>query len=148
MQQAAVPDIDFGRFDKTLADVGMPGGEAAHQQEIHQQVQVAIGRLRVHTQVAGELGGVEQAPLVVGEHGPETPQGLGGDAGAELGDVPFQVGADEILAPAQAAGEAAGQQAVGEAAPQPQLIQGAIPHFHGMEGAQLQVGDASRQGFA
>jgi len=85
---------------------------------------------------------------VVREHGPVASQGRGRDARAELRDIPLQVCTDEVLAPAQAVGLIAGQQAVREAAPHPQVVQWQGAGLQGVDGTQLQIGDAARQGLS
>ena len=124
MHQAAVAHEDPGRLHQPFAQVGVPGGEPAHQEQVHQQVQVAVDGFDVQAEVAGEQGAVQHPALVVGQHGPEPAQGFGRKPGTELGNVPLKVGADEILTPVQTVGIAPRQQTPREAAPQPQVVQG------------------------
>src|SRR4051812_18617761 len=41
MCKAAVADVDFGFAHEPLADIACPGSQAAHQQQIHEQIEVA-----------------------------------------------------------------------------------------------------------
>jgi hypothetical protein len=98
--------------------------------------------------VARELCHVEQAALVVRHHGPETTQGLGRYARAELRDVAFQIGTDETFAPALAARIARGCQAGRKAAPQPQVTQARGASLPNMQRPESQVAYAPGQGLA
>ncbi len=87
---------------------------------------------------------------MVGEHGPEAAQAIGGDARAELWDVALQIGLDEVLPPAQAARIAGREKTVGKAAPQPQLVPlgGRVADLEHGEGIERQVTDPPGQGLA
>ncbi len=148
MGQAAVSHVYLGRFDQALAEVGMPGRQAAHDEEVDQQVEIAGGGLGVHSKVAGELGGVEQPALMVGQHAPEAAQSFGGDTRAELRDVAFQIGADEVLAPAQAARAIGCEQAVGKATAHPKIVGRQVGRFQHAERRQFQIGNAAGQALA
>ena len=41
MRNAAVADVDFGFAHEPLADIARPGSQAAHQQQIYEQIEVA-----------------------------------------------------------------------------------------------------------
>jgi len=60
--------------------------------------------------------------VIVGQHGPEPPQCLGGDADAELRHIPFQESLHERLPPAPARLVVLGQVRPRERAAQPQPI--------------------------
>ena len=60
---------------------------------------------------------------MVREHRPQPPQRLGRDARAQLRDLALEVCADEVLAPAQADRVSPREEAVWEAASDPELVQ-------------------------
>ena len=97
---------------------------------------------------ACELRGVEQTALMVCEHGPQSPQRLGRDARAQLRYVALEVGADEVLAPAQADRVVARQEAVREAAPDPELVQRSLSHLGEVEGGEFNERDPPGQALA
>jgi len=87
-------------------------------------------------------------PLIVGEHGPEPTQGLGGNAWPELGNVAFEVRADEGEAPVEAVRVALGEVALWETASAPELAKLTDRHFASIDGMQLAVSDAAGQRLA
>ena len=84
---------------------------------------------------------------MVGQHGPEAEERGGRDAGPKLRNVAFQVGADELLAPDEAAVFGAGEEAVRETAADPEFGVLRGREFEDVEGAEFHVGDSSREGF-
>ena len=121
VDQTAVPDVDLGRLDQPLADVGVEGPQPPHQQQVDQQIDVPRHRRTAHPQAGGQPGGVQEPALAVGEHRPQSLQGLGRQPPlGELGDVALQVGADEIAAEGEAVGIAGRQEAVGKPAAHPE----------------------------
>jgi hypothetical protein len=91
-----------------------------HQHQIDQQVEIACHGFPVDSQPAGELRRVEQAPLHMGQHRPEAMQRGGRNARTKLRYVALQVGADEILPPDQTARIVIRQEALRQAAANPQ----------------------------
>ena len=69
-----------------------------------------------------QAGGIRKAGLIVGQHGPEPPERLGRHAGAEPGDVAFEIGADEGFAPLGADAIVGGAEAVRKTAAQPMPV--------------------------
>ena len=57
---------------QALADVGVQGREAPHEQEVDEEVEIAGDRLAVDGKAACELSRVERAALQMGQHGPEA----------------------------------------------------------------------------
>ena len=55
-----------------------------------------------HTNAARQLSRIQYPSLVVREHRPEPPEGLRRNAHSELGNIAFQVSANEIATPPQA----------------------------------------------
>ena len=126
----------MGDLTRRLRTLPCHGGEAAHEEQVDEQVEVGGDRLAVHGEGAGERGGVEQAALLVREHRPEPAQGLRRDARPELRDVALEVGADELRAPAQARRVGSGQQALRKAAAQPERVEPLAADLAGVERAR------------
>jgi hypothetical protein len=132
----------LGDLDQAFADVAVPRRETTHEEQVHQQVEVGGDRLPVDGQRARQGGGVEQAALLVSEHRPEPAQGFRGDARTELWNVAFQVGANEIHAPAQAGGVGLSQQAVRETTAQPKRVQTIATDLTHIQRREFQITDA------
>jgi hypothetical protein len=62
VNEPAVADIDLGRLDQPLADVAVPRSEAAHEEQVYEQLEVSGDRLAIHGEGAGERRGVEESP--------------------------------------------------------------------------------------
>ena len=77
------------------------------------------------------------------EHRPEAAERFGRDARPELRDVPLEVGADEIGAPAQARGVGSGEQTLRKSAAQPEGVDALSPHLAGVERGEFQIADAT-----
>ena len=137
MDQAAVAHINLGRFHQALARVLVPRLQAAHQQQVAQQVDVALRRFGVHAQIAGQVRHVEHAALVVCQHRPKAAQSFCCDAWAKLWDVAFQISANEVVTPAQTAGIAGCFEAWRKTATQPQRVHGRSARFQQMQRSQL-----------
>ena len=60
--------------------------------------------------------------VIMGYHGPETPNRLGRHRYAELRDIAFEKRPDEVVAPDQARGVVVGQERTWKSTPQPQLV--------------------------
>ncbi len=144
--EAAVADVDFGGLDEAFFHISRPGAQSADEEEVFQQLDVAGGALDGDGKAGSELGDVELFALVVREHGPESAEGDGRDAGAELGNVAFKIGADEVHAPAHAGGVGGGEETVGKSAAEPEGVLGVID-FENREAGELFVGDATGEGF-
>ena len=80
----------------------------------------------------------------MGQHGPESPQGLGRHPHPELRDVPLQVRANEVEPPAGAGRVAPGGEGIGEATAYPERL-APISDLQGIQTGQLLVDDAPRQ---
>ena len=96
---------------------------------------------------AGELGGVEQPALAMGEHRPEPFQGFRRNPRAEKGNVPFQIGPDETFPQGQAVAIVLRQVAVGKAPAQPESVNGwtAGPGLGHGQGSHVHILDPARQ---
>ena len=99
MANPAVPQVGLGSTHETLAQIASPRLKSADEQEINHEVEIAADRHAPQAQPSSERRSVEDLPLAVGEHRPEAPQRLSGDAGTELRHVAFQIGADEVEPP-------------------------------------------------
>lgn len=65
MNDSAVAHIHFGRAHEALREVGGPGLQSPHEQEIHQNVEVARDGLPADSQAGSGARGVEQLALTV-----------------------------------------------------------------------------------
>ena len=148
MHDAAVAHVDLRRLDEALAHVGVERRQAAHQEQIRQEVDVAGHGLAVDGQRARQDGHVQDAALPVGPHGPEPPQRLGRHARPQLRDVPLQARPNELLAPLGAVPVALRQEARREAAADPQARSEVAAAFPDVERRQLEIRDASREALA
>ena len=126
----------------------MPRKKSAHEQQVHEQVEVRRDRLAVHSKSPGKCRGIEQATLLMREHGPEPAQGLCWDARAELRNVALEVGTDEIRAPAQARRIGRGQQTFRKPTAEPQCIELRGTDFAGVERGEFQKTNAPGERFA
>src|ERR1017187_4439885 len=99
MKQPAVTDIDFRRFDYTLADVLKPRLQLPHHIRSHQGVEVAARGMMRNTEGVAQLRSVPDLPVVMRQHGPEPPQRLRRDVNAEQRQIALQECADKILTP-------------------------------------------------
>lgn len=145
MDQPAVANVHLGRLDQALPHVGAKRRQAADQQQIDHQVQVASDGLSVHAEVAGQLRGVPQAALGVGDHRPEAPQRDRRHARPQLGNVPLQVGAKEVLPPQAARAPVRGEKGSWEAASDPQAHRVCRPDFADVQRRELHMSDPPRQ---
>ena len=99
-------------------------------------------------QHAAEGGEVQHLPLEMGAHPPEAIDRGGGDAKAELGEIAFEEGADELLSPSEAGRVVPGQQAVGKSAAQPQRLFGGDAIWDDLavrKGRELEERDAASE---
>jgi hypothetical protein len=78
----------------------------------------------------------------VGQHRPQPAQRFRRDARAELRNVAFEIGADEIRSPAQARGVGCGQQALRKPAAQPQRVLPLAADLVRIERGEFQIADA------
>src|SRR5208283_3086457 len=148
MDNAAVAHINLWRLDQPFSHVAMPRGQAAHEQEVHQQVEITGGGLAIHAQSARQLSGVEPLRLVMRQHGPETPQGFGGYPGAELRNVPLQISPDKVPPPFHAEIVVVGEETARKSAANPKPVELIRGNLERIERAKLQIGDATGQAFA
>ena len=78
VNDAAVPKVEARRAGQALAYVPRPGRQTTRQQEVHQQIDVAVQGAHVDGERRGQLCGVQRPTLVVRQHGPQVPQRFGG----------------------------------------------------------------------
>ena len=91
MDDSAIAHINLGRTHQPLADIAMPGGQAADQHQIAQDVDIAGHRLPAEGERRGKLRLVEHTALHMGQPGPLATQRGGGNARAQRRDVPLQI---------------------------------------------------------
>lgn len=136
MKQAAVADVDLGRSDLALTDVGEIGRQLADHERVGEQIEIAARGGLAFAEGAGGLGGVPDLAVVVGQHGPEAGQRGGRNAYPPLWQVALEQGADEASPPARAAGLAIGKVSAWESASAPQLVVAGGPYLGEGKAAQ------------
>ena len=103
MDNAGVADINFWRFDETFSSVGVERRQAPDEEQVRQQVTVAVGGLGAdHHECGGQARRVEQTALSVSQHDPKTLQGFSWNSRSKEGKFAFQIGTDKVLPPAKA----------------------------------------------
>ncbi len=95
-----------------------------------------------------EARGVEQPALVVGEHRPETPQGLRGNPRAQLRYIALKISPYVVAPPLQAAAVVGGEQTLRETSPGPERFGLAGRDLSGIDRTEFQVPDPASEGFA
>lgn len=148
MHQTAIFYIDARRFDQPLGGVAMPWLKPANEQQIDEQVEIVGDGLGVETEPSCKVRSVHQTRLLMRQHRPEAPQCLSGYSGAEHRHVPLEIGADEILPPAQARAVAGAQKTVRKAAPHPEAVHRLRIHLKGIEGTHFKIADTTGQSFS
>jgi hypothetical protein len=112
----------------------------------HGQQQLQLGRAQI--QQACQPAGIEGLALAMGQQTPQPLHQGQGQPQLKRSNIPPQEGADEVLAPIQAGLIVTGQQTVGKAAAQPQLLPCAAGvHFLQQKGREFHLGDAAGQAF-
>ena len=76
VDNAAVAYIDLRRFHQSLADIGVEGRQAPHQQKINKQVEIAGDCLAINAETTRELCRIERAALHMSQHRPELEKAL------------------------------------------------------------------------
>ena len=102
MKEPGVGQVDLGGADLALLQDLVPGLELDHGKRRREKIQVPPDSVVAHTKGTGELGGIPDLAVIVGQHVPEPPQARGSDGRAELPQVSLQEGAYEVLAPCDA----------------------------------------------
>lgn len=97
------------------------------------------------TDSARRFGSVPRLPVIVSQHGPESPQGHGRHTYAPLRQVALQQGLDEIIAPGAAIGIVAREIRQGKSTAQPQAGLGIAVELPNVETAQRQLLDPAGQ---
>ena len=126
----------------------MEGRQAAHEEQVGEQVDVSGHGLAVDGQRARQLGQVQQAALGVREHGPEPPQRPRRHARPQLGYVPLQTGPNELLPPLGALPVVLGEEARRESAANPQPGGEVAAGLPDVQGRELEIRDAPGQALA
>ena len=74
MHQPAVTQVEFWGLHQTLARIGVPRWQAAQQEQIGQQMNVAGDSFDVDAEVTCQLGRVHHPALLECQHGPQLTQ--------------------------------------------------------------------------
>jgi len=143
MQQAAISHVDFGRTDLALADVFVPRWKLPNHKGRDQTIQVPPDGRIGHSEGTRKLRGIPNLPVIVREHGPESPQGRRADGDAELGQIAFEKRLEELPPPFEARRFGDGQIRTGKTAPTPQLEMVWAPDFIQREARKAVIGNAS-----
>ena len=86
--------------------------------------------------------------MMMGEHLPKPLQRFRRNPEPELWNVALQIGANELLPPAERDALRGREKAVGKSAPNPQPEELGSSHLGKLERSQFHMGDASRQRLA
>ena len=150
MQQPAVPDIDLGRLDQALAEIGVERLKPPQHHRIDKQVEIAAnGRVGHAAQCLADLGRVEQLAVEVSAHAPEVAQGFGRNGHARLRYVSRQEGFQEIGAP-QSRHAISGRSKAGWKPPaQPKFLPGTLfrANLGQQQWCEFQIGHPSSKRF-
>ena len=105
--------------------------------------------LRRDAEALRQRAAVPELAVPMGQHLPEAPQCLRGQAEAETGNVAFQIGTDESLPPLEGNRLVRRQKAVGETAaqPEPAHCRRCRGHFADGQRRHFQIADAAGQRF-
>jgi len=147
MQQPAIAQVNLRRLDQALAQVGVVRRQHSQHEGVRQDIQVAPHSRRGQSKAGGNLAGVPELAVQVGEHEPEAAQLAGGYGNAQLRQILFQKSPDEGVAPAQAGLVAGGEKTLRKTAAQQEflLVLRCRTDFIQREGGELQIFDASGQ---
>ena len=150
VQNSAVSHVDFGSPNQAFANVSAPRAKAPKELQVDEQVDVPFYRWIGDSQCAGDSRLVENASLLMGEHGPKPANCLGGQAWRKHWNVPLQVTANEVSAPIKALGIIRCKQAIRETAAQPECAVGDswCGNFFNIERRNVKVRHSSGEGFA
>jgi hypothetical protein len=72
MEQPGVTDINFRGADQSLPGIRSPRLEAAHQKQIHHNIEILATVVSADTKSTRELRGIEHLALIVRKHLPIT----------------------------------------------------------------------------
>lgn len=142
MENAAVANIDLGRFDLTLANVFEPGRENSDHVSARENIEIPARRGLRGAERAGKLRCVPDLPMIVRDHRPEASQSLRRDRDAELRNIPFEKGAYEVIAPSHAGGFIRGKKRSWKSAAQPKTGALLRTHFSKVKPGQVYESDA------
>src|SRR6266545_1955790 len=141
VQEPAVDDVDLGGFDLAFLKILMPGRELADDESAGEDIAIAgHGGVR-DSEGAGELRAVPDLPVVMGDHGPKSPQGRPGDLDTELREIPLQKSPHELIPPVGAENVGWRQEGAGETAAQPEGAQRVLPNLRESETFEMVEGD-------
>ena len=143
MDQAAVPQVHLRRLDQAPADVPGERRQAPEEQQVGEQVEVAVRRPRRDAQRRGEPRGIQQPALGMGEHRPQPGHGARRGARREPGDVPSHHRPQEVVPDLPAAGVVLRPVTLGESAaqPEPPPRRRIVLDFQRVERAEFHLGD-------
>lgn len=142
MQNAAVPDIYLGSLDLSFAEVLKPGRKNSDHVCPSEDIEISASRVLRGPERSGKLRRVPDLAMIMCDHSPKSSQGFRGDRNPELGDVSFQKGADEVLAPSHAGEIVVGQKGPWEPAAHPKASAVLRTYLQEVEPRQVHKSDA------
>ena len=116
----------------------------AHHERTGENIYVSPHRHIRYAEIAGELGVVHDLGVVVAKHGPEPPQGGGGDVDAQLGNIALEKSANVVLAPHIAGDLGRSGVRTGKTAAPPQPFPVGWLDIVETQSSQVVIGDAAR----
>ena len=150
MEQPGVTDIDFRSADQSLPGIRSPRLEAAHQKQVHHNIEIPGDGVAADTKSTRELRGIQHLALIVRKHLPITAKGFGRDAWTECRYVAFEVCLDKGCAPPKACFVIDGKEAVWKAPACPQTVHRRIfetGNFRERKWRELLICDSSGEAF-
>ena len=99
VQKAGVSNVNLGCFELAFAKVDEPGGELPYQQGIGKGVYITAGGGLGYFNRSSDTGPAPTLSVLVGQHGPESPHGIGRKTKAKARQVALQEGADVVVSP-------------------------------------------------
>ena len=147
MQQPGIAHVYPGRPDLALADIREPRWKRPHHERAGQNVEIPPRRAFARPERTGELRRVPHLSVVVGQHGPESPECLRRHRDAELGDVALEERLHEAAPPHRRAAIVRGEIGTRKSAPEPERAPGLRSDLRHVEPRELDQTDAAGEGF-
>ena len=152
MNDAAVAHVHLGCTDQTFTDISTPCGQAAHQHQVAEQIDIPTDGLSADGQGSCQFRLVKQLPLVMGQHGPQAPQCGRRNPRAQHWNIFFQISGDERFSPTETLNIIGRHPRQRKPTPNPQGIDavGALvgkQYFSGLKRCEFQLCDPPGQTF-
>jgi len=135
--ETRVAHIHLGRLALSLGEVLKPGRQHPNHIGALQNIEVVLCSLLVHAQRTRQLRQVQDLAVIVGNHGPEPAERLGGYPNAELREVSLQKGSNEGFSSPEARLVGGGKEGPWEPPAQPELVKCLRTHLPKREPTHL-----------